>query len=182
MPSTPQSGIERARWKPGQQRGFTMVELLTVVAIISVLATIAIPSLKVMIKNGRLRGASSDLYSDLLAARSQATANDVPVNVIPTGGVWTNGWTITYTPAHAGSVLTTLVQHEALSSDIAVKVIGTAGNVVYNSNGRISSASQTVVFYAPGVTNVEARCVSIDPSGLPRIALDTDGNYANGCN
>ncbi|MDR2925287.1 MAG: GspH/FimT family protein [Azoarcus sp.] len=52
--------------------GFTLIELLVVIAIAAILATIAAPSLKNMIRNMAVRGAADDLVADIQFARSEA--------------------------------------------------------------------------------------------------------------
>ena len=52
--------------------GFSLVELLVAIAIISVLVMLAAPEVGNIIKGSRLRSASSDLMVDLMLARSEA--------------------------------------------------------------------------------------------------------------
>ncbi len=51
------------------EAGFTFLELATIVIIMAVLATIAIPTFSVWMPNYRLRGAARDLYSNLQMAK-----------------------------------------------------------------------------------------------------------------
>jgi len=57
------------------QRGFTVAEVLVVVAIIAVAAAMAIPSWRNMVANNRLRGATSEVASALSMARARAIAS-----------------------------------------------------------------------------------------------------------
>jgi prepilin-type N-terminal cleavage/methylation domain-containing protein len=56
----------------GQTRGFTMIELLVVVAIAAILATIGIPALQGTLRDFRQKSALSLLVSDLNQARGEA--------------------------------------------------------------------------------------------------------------
>jgi len=166
----------------GRQRGFTLIEALTVVAILTFLSAMAIPSMTAMVRNGKLRGAGSDFFGDLLMARSEAVKQNCKVQVVQaTSGTWTGGWSVTSTAAcSAGAVV--LAKHPALASDILVTLAPSAAtNVTYGSNGRVSNGLQTVTFYE-NVSGTQARCVGVDASGVPRVTVDTDGNAANGCN
>ncbi len=56
-----------------KQNGFTLVELMVVIAIIAIITTIAIPTYKHMRANFRLKGAGKELFSDLIFCKTKAT-------------------------------------------------------------------------------------------------------------
>jgi type II secretion system protein H len=53
-------------------RGFTLIELLIVIAIAAILAAVAAPAFKSMIRNVAVRGAASELVAGIQFARSEA--------------------------------------------------------------------------------------------------------------
>ncbi len=63
--------------------GFTLLELMVVVAVAAVLAAIAAPSFSTFIDNQRLRNASFDIVSDLSLARSEALTRQTTVVITP---------------------------------------------------------------------------------------------------
>ena len=73
--------------------GFTLVELVTVLTIVAILAAIAMPNLAVMMAGQRMRATGTDLVSSLLLARSEAIKRNADVEIAPqTAGDWTSGW------------------------------------------------------------------------------------------
>ncbi len=68
------------------QRGFTIVELMTVLVIAGVLATLAIPSFRDTLERRRLEGQANELVTDLSYAKSEAVQRNRNVVLVPGGG------------------------------------------------------------------------------------------------
>jgi len=64
---------------PRACRGFSLVELLLVIVVLGVVLAFAIPSMRSMIQNNRLKSATSTLIMALNLARSEAVARNKPV-------------------------------------------------------------------------------------------------------
>ncbi|WP_416399325.1 GspH/FimT family pseudopilin [Allohahella sp. A8] len=80
-----------------RQQGFTLLELMIVLAISAILLTVGVPSFQTMIKNNRLTTATNAFVSQLNYARSEAIRFNWAVNLERKGSasqVWSNGWTI----------------------------------------------------------------------------------------
>ncbi len=75
--------------------GFTLVELLIVIALLAILATVAIPNFATTIANNRATAAANDLLGAVFLARSEAVRLNTPVIISPNGGGWSSGWNIT---------------------------------------------------------------------------------------
>ena len=151
-------------------RGFTLVELLTVVSILAILAAVAMPSLADALVMQRLRAAGTDLMSSLLLARSEAIKRRVIVEVKPlSGNDWRTGWRVSDT--NTGEQID---KKDALGERVAVTRAPSA--IDYDRYGRMSVAGVTRVQFADSAkTSVadRSRCVKIDPGGLPSIATGT---------
>ncbi|MHB9797796.1 GspH/FimT family pseudopilin [Pseudomonas sp. MT3] len=69
--------------RPKGLAGFTLIELMIVVTLLAVFATIALPSFTSTIENNRVQSASEELFSLLQYARSEAVSRNAPVTVAP---------------------------------------------------------------------------------------------------
>lgn len=67
--------------KFSNERGFTMVEILIVMVIIGVLATLAVPSTKYLFKRDKLRASTTSVTSSLYLARMKAVNEGAPYGV-----------------------------------------------------------------------------------------------------
>lgn len=63
------------------QRGFTLIELMVVVALGAIILALAVPSFTSMVPRKRMEGVASELATDIQYARSEAAQRNVPVRV-----------------------------------------------------------------------------------------------------
>lgn len=138
-----------------------MTELLIVVAIIGIMASLAAPSFSDLIKSQRIKSMATDINASLARARSEAVKRNRNVTLSPaTAGSWQDGWQIA-DPDNTGS---NIEVHAAFAGLTATG----PDSVTYRSSGRIQGTTAPAFnISAAGVSG--QRCVSVDLSGRPSM-------------
>lgn len=113
-----------------RQCGFTLIELMVVIAIVAILTTIAIPSWERMIVSNRIRAAVNDWNLSVQFARSEALRQNLPVTLCPSlngttcGGAASGyevGWIVkTQLPADPGIILQDTLAKQRLTMTLNV--------------------------------------------------------------
>jgi type IV fimbrial biogenesis protein FimT len=153
-------------------RGFTLIEMMIVLAIAAVLLTIAAPSFSDFIVTQRVRNASYELFADLSFARSEALKRNGTVDVASVSGnsAWAGGWTVSVT---VSGTTTTLRSHPALPDSTIIT--GPSGALSFGRDGRttlgLGAADTTfVIDDAAGKTTIPSRTIQVNASGRAKTS------------
>ena len=82
-------------------KGFTLLELIIIIAILGITTALAVPGLREMISNNRIQSNASDFVAALQFAKAEAVARVNPVTLCKSAnltdcaadGDWQQGWT-----------------------------------------------------------------------------------------
>ena len=158
-----------------KQRGFTLLELMVVVAIIAILASIAIPSFTSSLEQARLRLVVETLVTDLRQAQRDVLANGASGTAtisFTTGEQWevekylgasgTNELSRSYSEFAAGIELSTSFSPPEVSTsltNIRQFADSTAGNIAFcNSVGKVTISHSTTGIWSVGTLDSSAAC------------------------
>jgi len=170
--------------------GFTLIELMMVVALVAILQTLAAPALSGMANSMRITTATNSLFSSLLFARSEAIKRNSRAVMcksasgdacIATGG-WEQGWIVfhdTNNNAALDEGEVVLSREQAVSQPI--RLTGNGPLVSYVSYTPMGTTSFTSGAFQAGTltvctqssTSVAAREIKISISGRPRTVKTT---------
>lgn len=146
-------------------RGFTLIELMVVVALAAIMASLAAPSFKSFVSGQRVKTAASDFAMAAIFARSEAIKRNADVTVTPaTSGAtgWKDGWSVA-----AGTI--PLSQQQAYNG---VTFSGPASAITYTGTGRLGATVSTMTITG---SDGSARCVAFDLSGMPKSSKSSSG-------
>jgi type IV fimbrial biogenesis protein FimT len=130
-----------------REQGFTLLELMTALAVAAVLIAVGVPQLRDLTIQQRITGAAQDLHVDLALARNEAVTRATNVTVCPstdlatcTNDGWGNG-RLTFIDANANGVVDVgeLVVKQSQPLPMGLTAIPAVGFVTFNSRGQAAA-------------------------------------------
>jgi type IV fimbrial biogenesis protein FimT len=178
-----------------QQTGFTLIELMVVVALVAILTMLATPSFVSMIQSNRVSAEVNAFTGDLEFARSEAIKQGVPVSVCASSNgssclganTWQSGWIVFSDLDGSGTVTagdTLLRKRPAWSGGDTFSAAPSINAVTFSRDGfanlPVASpvASILLALRTEPVNAAATRCVSINRVGHQTVLQGGKGACA----
>lgn len=96
-----------------QNAGFSLIELMVVVAIVGILAVLGLPSYNTWVQNSRIRNGAESILNGLQLARSEAVARNTIIDFVLTDTA--SGWTLGCLALNVSATCPAVIQSRAAS-------------------------------------------------------------------
>ena len=154
--------------------GFTIIEIMITLTVLGILVAAAMPSLGNLVRDQRVKTATSDIFASLIFARSEALKRNQLVVLCPSAdgaacaGGWAQGW-IVFVDADADGAVDAAadILRKNGAIDSSVSITASAANATYMRDGRLNAA----VNFTLSSAGATSRCVRLDPSGRPNVKI-----------
>lgn len=146
------------------RRGFTLVEMLIVVAVMSILALFAAPKFEGLYEANRLASARQEVTTAIATARAAAIQKGRPSTLSITG----NQLTVTVT--NSSGTQTTVIPRSPLDTLYGVRVSGTATTLAFDPRGFLTTSLGAGIgkVYLSALTRSDSVCFTATGQIIPR--------------
>lgn len=152
-------------------RGFTLIELMIGIVIMSIVMALAMPSYRAWIQNTRIRNTAEAIQNGLQVARMEAVRRNLPVQLVMGAG---SAWTVGCVTVTATCPATIQSHSTGEGSSTAITVTSSGGTTfVFDAFGRritpaVGTGSTTL--------DVASSVLSAADSRPLRVTVDVGGN------
>ena len=159
--------------------GLTLVEVMVVLAIASILLTLAVPSFGGLIAKRRIEANTSNLVRALMLARSETAKTQARlafvVRTISNNNNWNLGWCVT-SATQCDTNAATIKRFDAITtSGVSITAVPATTSVMYRYNGTLAPGNATafrVDSTSTALSAVEAnrRCIRLGATGHAQVS------------
>ncbi len=150
-----------AGWMPRSQDGYSMVELLTTVAVAAVLLSVSVPSMTSLVRSNRIVSDTNEFVATINLARAEALTNVLQVTVCKSrnqvscdaSASWHDGWIVFVDNDEneqrdlTGATETLLLVHEELGGSNTLQSVAFSNWIAFRPNGlAIGNAANAGMF------------------------------------
>jgi type IV fimbrial biogenesis protein FimT len=155
-------------------KGFTLVELMVVIAIAAILLAVALPSFQGSLRSNRVATTGNEMLASLSLARSEAIRSTRGGGVCPSADGatcavnWNSGWLV-WTEVNGNGALDagdTVVRYSQAKPRLTLTSAATA--ITFDSRGRAIGGAQRIQLSPQGATD-PIRCLQVGVTGQIRI-------------
>lgn len=157
---------------PVASRGFTLIELMIVLALLAIVSFIAVPNFMDFIERNRIQTQAQELQAFLLYARGEAVSRGTSITVSldeDDDDLWV-------AKRNSGEVIRQLTQNPEL-----VQIDSSVDEVRFRSNGTATAASFVVCKDGDTGRGFSLRIQASGAITLSQAGKNTDGNDLNSC-
>jgi type IV fimbrial biogenesis protein FimT len=162
--------LKHILFRPSSEKGFTLIELMVVIAIAGILVSMAAPSFTNMTKNSRMRSEANALIGAFAYARTEAVRRGNEVHIGAQGGgggvvVWVDQTGGTANSWDAGEELRLW---EPMHNSMTISSAGNINSFRFNGAGIVNTAD--VLTLCDDRTAETGRTITLLVSGLTYIS------------
>jgi len=171
------------------QKGFTLIETLTAVAVLAIVLSLAVPSFAEITAVNRTATQTNEFVSMLALARSEAIKRGGQVTVLPAAANWEAGWRVFFdsdenevfaddgdaTPCESGEDCSVVLHNVALSGGTTLRIASGgayASYILFDSLGAAqgsSSGSRNFHLCRGDADTAKGKTITLETTGRMRL-------------
>lgn len=162
--------------------GFSLVEMMLVIAIAGILMSIAVPGVKTLLNTQKMKSATFDLVVTAMLARSEAIkwsgASSSSISIAAPSNDFNGGWCIVFTSATTCSTSAPgdgVMQVVRPTTGVTYAYQGTAAPIIFTRTGRLSGGAAVKLLVTDDDSFATPRCVTFDTNGNASVRVMAAG-------